>query len=55
MTEKYPRTYRALVDFGFSPMKAVQVMFDAKRKSTRAHAMVFIRAARRRASKTGLI
>ena len=45
---RHPRVYRALVAFGFSPARALEITIDARRPSTRRYAMVFIRLACRR-------
>lgn len=36
MTHRYPRVYKALKSMGFSPHKALDILLDAKRKSSLA-------------------
>jgi hypothetical protein len=43
--EKYARVYAALKLAGHSPAKAIEIIIDAKRPSTREIAMGFIRHA----------
>lgn len=45
ITLRYPRVYRALKQLGFSPTKAVEILFDAERGIP--HAFTFIRIAHR--------
>lgn len=47
MTAKYRRVYAALKRIGFSPDKALEVLFDAKRNGyLHGMAMSFVRVAR---------
>lgn len=46
-TMKYRRTYTMLVNYGFSGAKALEIVLDAGRRSSKKHAMSIIRVVRK--------